>query len=229
MQINKDVIVKAAEWTGPYSWPGFEHYNKLPSLPAMPGVYMQTFEYKDGYLIYLVGHAKNIKSRFSIHEKNRRVGIGVNIFDIDQMRLGVRKRVWNGFTAWWKDNAKPQNLREREAALGYASDWGKDIQHWETRKAVAFGAHWRSVLEASVRQCREFRIFAATFGPEERLRKRLEAGIMDRLYSASPPFCEIPDKGMALSRIDTTKGEAPITVENRASSLLYALPPRLLI
>lgn len=219
-----DDNIYIADWAGPYSWPGFETHNKLPPLPSTCGVYLQTVEHKGGYLIYLAGHAKNIKTRFNTHEKNRRVGIGVNIFDINQMKLGVRKRVWNGFTAWWKDNADPEHLREREAALGYPQNWGNDIPYSETRKAVAFGVHWRQVLDASIQQCREFRIFSAVFGPEERLRKRLEARIMHHLYKAPSPYSEIPDKGMALSERHAAKGENPITVQNRSPVLLHALP-----
>lgn len=222
--MNQTANIRIAEWTGPYSWPGFETHNKLPSLPPACGVYLQTVEHNGGYVIYLAGHAKNIKSRFRYHEQGRRFGININILDVDQMKLGIRKLLWNGYRNWWKNNATTKHLNERTIALGYPHDWGKDIPHYETRKVVAFGNNWQFVLEASQRQCQELRIFVATFGPEDRLRKRLEAGIMDHLYQAPPPFCEIPDKGMALSRIDPTKGELPIKVENISSALLHALP-----
>ena len=42
-------------WNGPYSWPGFEDDNKLPAIPEVPGVYLQTFEYQGGYIIYAAG------------------------------------------------------------------------------------------------------------------------------------------------------------------------------
>ena len=45
---------------------------------------------------------------------------------------------------------------------------------------------------------------------------------MDALYSALPPFCDIPDRGMHLSRRRAT--ESPVLVHHRCSHTLHALP-----
>jgi hypothetical protein len=215
-----------AKWTGPYSWPNFENDNGLPSLPKHTcGVYLQTVEFQDGgYLIYLAGHAKDIRVRYSQHEKKRREGDQINVFDIDLLKHGQRVLVWNGFTGWWKSNALPERLHEREAALGLPIDWGTEYPDSNTRKREAFHIHRAKILDATLRQCCDFRIFIAEFGPDDRLRKRLEAGIMDSLAVAPLPFSSIPDKGMALSRRDAAKGEFPITVRNVADVTLHALP-----
>ena len=42
-------------WKGPLSWPGFKDNNKLNSIPNVEGIYLFTFEYKDGYILYTVG------------------------------------------------------------------------------------------------------------------------------------------------------------------------------
>lgn len=215
-----------AIWKGPFSWPGLESDNDLPPLPKCAcGVYLQTVEFhRDGYLIYLAGHAKDIRKRFSQHELKRREGNQINVFDIELLKRGKRVRVWNGFIDWWKSNALPEHLGEREAALGLPVDWGMEYPDPDTRKREAFHLHRANILDATLRQCRAFRIFVAEFGPDDRLRKRLEAGIMDSLASAPLPFSSIPDTGMALSRRDASKGEFPITVENVASATLHALP-----
>lgn len=219
-----------AQWQGPFSWPGFEHCNGLPSLPRkLSGVYLQAVPFKDGYLIYLVGHAKDIAVRFMAHERSRQVGMAINIFDMEAMAAGIRKRVWNGFSAWWKDRPDPQHIEERRAALGYDADWGCDMPNGNVRRMVAFGENWRSILAAAEMQVKTFNIFVAEFGPDERLRKRLEAAIMDSLYKASAPFCDIPDRGMALSRLDQARGERHVIVRNVSAVHLHGLPAFLTI
>ncbi|MBT3069740.1 hypothetical protein KKP04_02510 [Rhodomicrobium sp. Az07] len=221
--------ILVANWQGPHSWPGFEIDNNLPPLPDICGVYLQTFEYNGGYIIYCAGHAKNVKLRFATHERKRRVGDEINVFDVDKIKEGIRSRVWNGYSDWWKTNASAVALAERQRAIGYSFDWGNEIPSYQTRKAIAFAEHWRMVSIASSAQCRAMRLFIAEFGPGDRLRKRLEAGVMNALYSASPPFCDIPDRGMALSRIDSKRGEKAVVVDNRSTANIHALPIRLVI
>jgi len=226
--VESEILI--ADWQGPYSWPGFETDNNFSSLPKICGVYIQAFEYNfGGYIIYCAGHAKNIRTRFAQHERKRRLGDQINIFDVEKIKAGVRYLVWNGYSDWWKTNAKAAALAERQRAIGYSFDWGNEITCYQSKKAVAFAEHCRMVSMASIAQCREMRIFIAEFGPGDRLRKRLEAGVMDALYAAPAPFCDLPDKGMALSRMDANGGETTVVVENRCSALLHALPMRFAI
>ena len=45
--INQTTTIEVT-WNGPYSWPSFENENNLNTIPKCPGVYLQTFEYKEG-------------------------------------------------------------------------------------------------------------------------------------------------------------------------------------
>jgi len=57
-------------WSGPYSWSDFEATNGLPALPAFGGVYLQTVEYRGGYLIYYTGLTGwPVRERFVEHAK----------------------------------------------------------------------------------------------------------------------------------------------------------------
>jgi hypothetical protein len=57
-------------WNGPYGWPGFERANNLRPIPHMPGVYLQTFEYQNGYLIYAAGITRRpVATRFRDHTR----------------------------------------------------------------------------------------------------------------------------------------------------------------
>ncbi len=82
---------------GPYSWPGYEHENGLPRIPRCSGVYLQTVEYQDGYLIYAAGITRrSLPIRFREHDRNYRNG-EYNVLDIDEMQRGVRKEFWHGW------------------------------------------------------------------------------------------------------------------------------------
>ena len=55
-------------WNGPYGWPTFESENNLRPIPRNPGVYLQTFRYQDGYLIYAAGITRRpVPTRFREH------------------------------------------------------------------------------------------------------------------------------------------------------------------
>src|SRR5262249_10846835 len=78
----------------------------------------------------------------------------------------------------------------------------------------------RNKIEAAVtRQLAAFCVFVADIELQGRAPERLEAAIMG--WTAPPPFCDIPDKGMVLA--PRLSGEEPITVLNAApaSSTVY--------
>lgn len=100
-----------AMWTGPYSWKGFELENNLPSLPEQPGVYLQTFEYNDGYIIYCAGLTqRTIRIRMSEHNRKYKRG-EYNVLDINALTQGVRKEIWHG---WGWTPAKRLEFEERK-------------------------------------------------------------------------------------------------------------------
>ncbi len=57
-------------WSGPYSWPEYESESNLSPLPRIPGIYLQTFGYQNGYLIYAAGITRRLVSlRFREHTR----------------------------------------------------------------------------------------------------------------------------------------------------------------
>ena len=84
-------------WDGPFSWPKFEESNGLPSIPQSPGVYLQTFEYQSGYLIYAAGITRRlVRVRFREHTRSYMNG-EYNVLDPSEAERGVRKEIWHGW------------------------------------------------------------------------------------------------------------------------------------
>lgn len=101
----------------------------------------------------------------------------------------------------------------------------KEIWHgwgWTPEKRNSYEER-KTELEAAARhQLATFRVFVADVDTAPRILERLEAAIINALYGESPPYCEIPDKGMMLApRWDS---EEPITVWFRSQVNLFGLP-----
>jgi len=101
-------------WEGPYGWPGFERQSNLRPIPHIPGVYLQTFEYQGGYLIYLAGLTRRpIPIRFKEHTAKYMNG-EYNVLDIDAAQQGIRKEVWQG---WDYARAHRKEFEERKSII----------------------------------------------------------------------------------------------------------------
>ncbi len=97
-------------WDGPFSWPGFEDENGLPCIPHSLGVYLQTFDYQDGYLIYAAGITRRpVPIRFREHTRSYMNG-EYNVLDPSEVQHGVRKEIWHG----WGYAREHQNLFEEK-------------------------------------------------------------------------------------------------------------------
>ena len=84
-------------WTGPYGWPTFERASNLHPIPRVCGVYLQTFEYQGGYLIYAAGLTRRpIPTRFREHTHKYMDG-EYNVLSIDAAEQGIRSEVWHGW------------------------------------------------------------------------------------------------------------------------------------
>jgi hypothetical protein len=199
-------------WEGPFSWPEYERENGLCPLPEEAGVYLWTFDYRGGYLIYIAGLTRDSAPiRFKKHTSFYMKG-EYNVLDVAAARRGIRKRIWHGWPL--------QRARRRG---------GPDLRalqkEFEERKEL--------ILDAVRKQLAGFRVFIADAGdkkalflsPEPRVLERLEAAIMRHLYRQPPPFCDIPDRGMKLAR--RRDSENPIIIENECAAPLHRLPPRL--
>jgi len=112
--MNQEANTIEAVWNGPYSWPGFEEANKLPAVPNRPGVYLQTFEYNGGYLIYAAGITRRpVPARFSEHTRKYMNG-EYNVLDIAAAEHGVRKEIWHG---WGYARSHREEFEERKSII----------------------------------------------------------------------------------------------------------------
>lgn len=175
-------------WTGPHAWP-----TTNSPLPNWPGVYLWTFPYKSGFIVYAAGITRRpLTKRFREHTRSYLNGT-YTLFDVTDLTRGIRTERWHGF---WSKKRPP----EKEA-------------EYERR---------RKELEAIARdQMAACRIFAAELVTERRLLERVEASIMDQLYNSPKPFCDIPDRGMMLA--PRWKSEAPITIVSQAPVVLHGI------
>jgi hypothetical protein len=101
-------------WDGPFSWPAFESANHLPSIPKIAGVYLQTFGYQGGFLIYSAGLTrKSVPERFRQHERKYMNG-EYNVLDIVAAQQGVRKEIWHG---WGYARDHREEFEERKPVI----------------------------------------------------------------------------------------------------------------
>ncbi len=101
-------------WEGPYSWLGFERDNLCPTIPKLAGVYLMTFEYQNGYLIYAAGLTRRpIRTRFREHTKKYLNG-EYTVLELCAAREGIRKEVWHG---WGDARTHREEFEERHAAI----------------------------------------------------------------------------------------------------------------
>ena len=95
--MKREAIKIEVTWDGPYSWPGFESDNNLRPIPEVLGVYLQTFEYDGGYLIYAAGLTRRpAPTRFREHTRKYMNG-EYNVLDIAAAQQGVRKEISHGW------------------------------------------------------------------------------------------------------------------------------------
>lgn len=87
---------KIIEWKGPFSWPNYESKNNLPKTPDVEGIYLWTFKYKDGYVVYTAGITNSTKKRLRSHTYQYQCG-RYNVLDIAAAENGERKEIWHGW------------------------------------------------------------------------------------------------------------------------------------
>jgi hypothetical protein len=101
-------------WNGPYGWPGFESENNLRAIPPRPGVYLQTFQYQDGYLIYAAGITRRpVPMRFREHTRKYMNG-EYNVLDIDAAQQGIRREIWHG---WGYARKYREEFKKRQSII----------------------------------------------------------------------------------------------------------------
>jgi hypothetical protein len=107
---------------GPFGWPRLE--GQAVTLPKMPGVYLMTVPYQDGFLPYGVGITRRpMRNRFVEHTRSYLKG-EYNVLDIESAKTGVRKILWQGW-GWTPEKRSDFESRKKEiesAARALMSD-----------------------------------------------------------------------------------------------------------
>ncbi|MBC6490704.1 hypothetical protein BC349_19730 [Flavihumibacter stibioxidans] len=85
------------EWQGPFSWTGYENLNNLDPIPDTEGIYLWTFRYKNGYLIYCAGITNSTKKRFRQHTLEYQSG-NYTVFNVNEAEQGRRVEIWHGWS-----------------------------------------------------------------------------------------------------------------------------------
>src|SRR5687767_4957118 len=84
-------------WEGPFAWPGFEGLDSLPPLPNAPGVYIQTCDYKGGYLVLGCGVTRRpVAQRLREHTRKFLNG-EITVLDIPAAQAGISREIWLGW------------------------------------------------------------------------------------------------------------------------------------
>jgi hypothetical protein len=189
-------------WQGPFCWPKFDSASAA-SFDLVPddayGIYLWTVEYRDGFLIYTAGITRDsFKNRFRNHTWNYLNGV-YTLFNLVDLQQGIRTELWHGF---W--------MRKRS-----------------TKKQKEYKSRREEIVEAARKQLSVFRIFVARIDRTPRILERLEASIMNALYTSAGPVSEIPDRGMRLA--PRWQSERPVIVRNIVPVKLHGLPEYLTI
>ncbi len=84
-------------WTGPYGWPGYEELNDLQSAPKVPGLYLWSFEYGNGFAVYAAGvTTRPVFTRLREHTTKYMNG-EYNVLDVNAVQQGIREEKWHGW------------------------------------------------------------------------------------------------------------------------------------
>ncbi len=167
-----------------------------PSVSEQPGIYLFTVEYINGYLIYMAGWTmRPFKKRLREHIREYQKGT-YTIFETIDLQKGRRTEIWHGM--WKKKSTNTPKIKR------------------------LFQSRQRELEPAIEKLLCTFRIFFAPLEVERRILARIEAAIMNTLYSEIEPISTIPDKGMALA--PRWEKETPFIVHNLSPVYLYGLP-----
>jgi hypothetical protein len=91
-------LIKTEEimWEGPFAWYRFEQINTLKPIPDVAGVYLHTFDYKDGYILRSAGATSSTKRRLAEHTREYMNG-KYTVLDVESAKIGRRKELWHGW------------------------------------------------------------------------------------------------------------------------------------
>lgn len=194
-------MTRNIEWLGPFGWPKWE--GDLPPIPNVTGcVYLQTFEYQNGYIIDCAGFTTRlIRKRLLAHTRNFMNGT-YSVLDVMAAHQGRREIIWKGFWNWaGKEPSRKDQAEYRERQT--------DFQ------------------DAACKQLQGLRVFIAYLGTEVRYLRRVESAIMRNLDKQPAPSFSTPSEVMSLS--DRWASEQPIIIHNKCLVTIHGLPSCLII
>lgn len=185
------------DWKGPLVLRGSDERLFLHSqVVNLAGIYLFTVNYRGGYLVYMAGWTtRPFKKRLNEHINAYKKGT-YTIFDPKSLQNGKRVEVWHGM--WTKKATNTPKMKKMF-----------QVRHRELEPTI------ESLLST-------FQIFLAPLNVERRALARIEAAIMNMLYSSSEPVNTIPDIGMALA--PRWAKEKPFLVKNVSPVRFYGLP-----
>ena len=100
-------------WLGPFAWPSFEEKTQLPSVPPVPGIYLLTFPFRDGFLLYAAGITRrSVLVRLREHKKKYWSG-DYTILDVEHASRGERIEHWHGW-GWTEEKRTEYLARQPE-------------------------------------------------------------------------------------------------------------------
>ena len=83
-------------------------------IPKIPGVYLQTFEYQNGYLIYAAGLTRRLVPSRSEEHTREYMNDKYHVLDINAAQQGVRNEVWHG---WGYARKHREEFEERKSII----------------------------------------------------------------------------------------------------------------
>jgi hypothetical protein len=118
-------VTRNIKWLGPFGWPKYE--GDLPPLPDVPGVYLITLKYKNGYKIAWPGWtARTMPERFRRHTRDHMRGL----YSV----RGVRNKiVWKGFWNWGGEEPSRKDKAEYRKGQPEIND---AVRRWFKRSRI---------------------------------------------------------------------------------------------
>lgn len=93
---GENIQTENVEWQGPFSWPGYEQITQLDKIPDIQGVYLFTFPYDEGFVLYSVGITNSTRRRLRDHTREYRKG-NYTVLDVNHAIRGKRREIWHGW------------------------------------------------------------------------------------------------------------------------------------
>lgn len=92
---GNSIVTENLIWDGPFGWPKYEKDNKS-KMPDVEGVYLFTFPYNNGYVLYSAGITNSTKKRLNTHTREYRKG-NYNVLNVNSALQGEREEIWHGW------------------------------------------------------------------------------------------------------------------------------------